>query len=250
MNDYREANVDSSSEIKYEARNLLKGRWTEAVIIAFIPTIFSFLFFRNISDANSSSILYELIEGFLLSAVTFSFMNLARNRDYIIRPVEEILTPFNRKYFKNLLFLKLWKYLFVSLWTLLFVVPGIVKAYSYSQAELLYKDHVDRTGEQPNPRMILRESSDMMNGYKGALFFLDLSFFGWMILNGLTFGLLGLWLTPYREMSRVVFYEILLTKHNNVNQNTDRLRQEREAEKKKYEEVGKNPNDFRDFEDF
>ena len=71
-----------------------------------------------------------------------------------------------------------------------------------------------------------------------------------MILNGLTFGLLGLWLTPYREMSRVVFYEILLTKHNNVNQNTDRLRQEREAEKKKYEEVGKNPNDFRDFEDF
>lgn len=253
MNNQTHRNIDSSADIKRGAQELLKGRWTEAILTALIPTVFSYLFFRNINDPESSSFLYDLIEGFLLTGMTFGFLNIARNRSYILQPFQAIASPFRREYFKNLLFLKLWKYLYVTLWTLLFIIPGIVKMYSYSQAELLYKDYVDNTGEQPDARMILEESSQMMNGYKGALFYLDFSFIGWLILNGLTLGILGLWLTPYRTMSRVVFYESLLGKtfeSNRTSKDAVRMRREREAEKRKHEEVGKDPEDFRDFDDY
>lgn len=253
MNNQIHRNIDSSADIKRGAQELLKGRWTEAVLTALIPAVFSFLFFRNITDGESSGFLYDLIEGFLLTGMTFGFMNIARSSSYILQPFQAIASPFRSEYFKNLLFLKLWKYLYISLWTLLFIIPGIVKMYSYSQAELLYKDYVDNTGKQPDARMILEESSEMMNGYKGALFYLDFSFIGWLILNGLTLGILGLWLTPYRTMSRVVFYESLSGKtfeNNGTSKDAASMRREREAEKRKHEEVGKDPEDFRDFEDF
>lgn len=241
-------NIDSSSDIKAGAKSLLQGRWREAVLTAIIPTIFSILFFNNVRDGETNSVIFELIEGFLLTGVTFGFMNLARNQTYILRPLDEMAAPFRSDYFKNLLFLKLWKYLFVTLWSLLFLIPGIVKSYSYSQAELLYKDYVDSTGEQPDARMIIAESMRIMDGYKGALFFLDLSFIGWHILNGLTMGILGLWLTPYTSMSRVVFYEILTAGHYSE-PSTD-FASERAAEKDRQAEIGKNPDDFSDFEDF
>lgn len=244
-------NIDSPGDIKAGAKSILNGHWTNAVLTAIIPTIFSILFISNVRDGEANSVIFELIEGFLLTGVTFGFMNLARNQSYILSPFHEMASPFRGEYFKNLLFLKLWKYLFVTLWSLLFLIPGIVKSYSYSQAELLYKDYVDSTGEQPDPRMIIAESSRIMNGYKGALFLLDFSFIGWHILNTMTMGILGLWLTPYTAMSRVVFYEILTAGHysNAATDSTD-ISNERAAEKQRQSEVGKDPDDFSDFEDF
>ena len=241
-------NIDSSADIKSGAKSLLEGRWTEAVLTAIIPTIFSMLFLSNVRDGETNSLIFDLIDTFLITGMTFGFMNVARNQAYILRPLDEMKAPFRAEYFKNLLFLHLWKFLFITLWSLLFVIPGIVKAYSYSQAELLYKDYVDSTGEQPDARMIIAESSRIMHGYKGALFFLDFSFLGWHILNTFTIGILGLWLTPYTAMSRVVFYEILTAGHysNAATQSTE-FSNERPIQE---EEVGKDPNDFSDFEDF
>ena len=241
-------NINSSADIKNGAKSLLKDRWTGAVLTAIIPTVFSMLFLNNVRNGETNSLIFELIESFLVTGMTFGFMNVARNQAYILRPLDEMKAPFQSEYFKNLLFLHLWKLLFITLWSLLFVIPGIVKAYSYSQSELLYKDYVDSTGEQPDARMIIGESSRMMSGYKGALFLLDFSFLGWHILNAFTLGILGLWLTPYTAMSRVVFYELLTAGHysNTAAQSTD-FSNERSI---KDEEVGKDPNDFSDFEDF
>lgn len=242
-------NINSPGDIKDGAKSLLKGRWTESVLTAIIPTIFSMLFLNNAMNGETNSFIFELLESFLVTGMTFGFMNVARNQAYILRPLDEMKAPFQAEYFKNLLFLHLWKLLFITLWSLLFVIPGIVKAYSYSQAELLYKDYVDSTGEQPDARMIIAESSRIMSGYKGALFLLDFSFFGWHILNTFTLGILGLWLTPYTAMSRVVFYEILTAGHySNVADQSTEFSYERPI--KEDEEVGKDPNDFSDFEDF
>lgn len=241
-------NLDSPSDIKSSARALLKGRWTEAVLTAIIPTIFGILFYYNTRDGQSTSMIFEILQGLLITGMTFGFMNLARNQQYILRPFHEIASPFQREYFKNLLFIKLWKYLFISLWTLLFIIPGIVKSYSYSQAELLYKDYVDATGEQPDARMMIQESMRIMDGYKGALFLLDLSFLGWHILDAITSGVLGLWLTPYTTMSRVIFYESLTANRyatdNFQTNNMDTIQPNGQ------DEIGKEPDDFRDFDDF
>ena len=93
------------------------------------------------------------------------------------------------------------KSVLIFLWSLLLFVPGIIKIYAYSQAENLLVDHTDW-----NVRQILRASQDMMRGHKMELFVLEISFIGWYILSGLTFGIGQLWLRPYTETARAAFY--------------------------------------------
>jgi len=91
----------------------------------------------------------------------------------------------------------LWMYLFTSLWTLLFIVPGIVKAIAYSMTQYILTDC-------PNvePTEALKLSMRMTNGHKGGLFVMFLSFIGWWLLSGLTFGILGLlYVGPYYATS-------------------------------------------------
>ena len=110
-------NLDSPSDIKSSARALLKGRWTEAVLTAIIPTIFGILFYYNTRDGQSNSMIFELLQGLLITGMTFGFMNLARNQQYILRPFHEIASPFQREYFKNLLFIKCFPICFYHIFT-------------------------------------------------------------------------------------------------------------------------------------
>lgn len=70
--------------------------------------------------------------------------------------------------------------IFIFLWSMLFAVPGIIAAYRYRFALLnLYE----------NPGVGVMEALDMSKqqtyGYKGQLFILDWSYFGWSLLASL-----------------------------------------------------------------
>lgn len=91
--------------------------------------------------------------------------------------------------------------LFIALWSLLLVVPGIVKAYAYSQAYYLKADHPEYDW-----RTCVQESMALMNGHKMELFLLDLSFIGWYILGALCFGIGTLWVSAYHSAARAQFY--------------------------------------------
>ena len=103
--------------------------------------------------------------------------------------------------FLKALGLRLFMSLFIFLWSLLLVVPGIIAAYRYSMAPYLMAEY---------PEMGIREavsrSKELMSGNKGRLFCLDLSFIGWWLLSALTFGILGLWISPYWRTARAAFY--------------------------------------------
>ncbi len=90
----------------------------------------------------------------------------------------------------------LWYSLWTTLWTLVFIIPGIVKAYSYSQMFFVMAE---------NPKIsctkAMKISKILTKGNKGELFVMHLSFLLWDILNALTCGILGLWLIPYKTMS-------------------------------------------------
>ena len=94
--------------------------------------------------------------------------------------------------------------IFIFLWTLLLIVPGIIMSYAYAMTPYIMKD---------NPEMgameCIKKSKAMMNGYKWKLFLLDLGFIGWILLACITFGIYGLWLTPWMQTSRAKFYEEL-----------------------------------------
>lgn len=91
--------------------------------------------------------------------------------------------------------------LFTALWSLLFVIPGIVKGFSYSMAMYILAENP----EMPALEAISR-SKAMMNGHKLELFVLGLSFIGWMLLCTITCGIAFIWVGPYMNATMVNFY--------------------------------------------
>ena len=94
--------------------------------------------------------------------------------------------------------------IYTFLWGLLFVVPGIVKSYSYSMSMYILADNNGKSA-----RECMRESMEMTEGHKMELFVLDLSFFGWGLLCLLTCGIASLWVVPYMNATKANVYETL-----------------------------------------
>lgn len=93
--------------------------------------------------------------------------------------------------------------LYTFLWSLLFVIPGIIKSYSYSQTLFIKSENPDI----PASRAI-ELSKIMMEGHKGDLFYLHLSFLGWILLSSLTYHILGVvYVFPYFYSALAFAYE-------------------------------------------
>lgn len=95
--------------------------------------------------------------------------------------------------------------IFIMLWTFLFIIPGIIASYSYTQTFYIMLDHPDMT-----PMEAIRASKQMMRGHKAEYFVLQLSFLGWALLTGFTFGLLEIWLEPYMQVTFANYYNALI----------------------------------------
>ena len=97
------------------------------------------------------------------------------------------------------------KDLFLIFWTLLFIIPGIIKSFSYRMVPYILVDQPELTATQAITR-----SRQMMKGNKWRAFVLDLSFILWYILSALTLGLLGLFFVhPYYEATNAELYQAL-----------------------------------------
>ena len=95
--------------------------------------------------------------------------------------------------------------LFLFLWSLLFIIPGIIKAYSYRMVPYILADNPDMKGMEA-----ITLSRRMMDGQKWNAFVLDLSFIGWALLSALTLGLLGIfYVHPYRFCTNAELYHTL-----------------------------------------
>ena len=93
---------------------------------------------------------------------------------------------------------------FLALWSMLFIIPGIVKYYSYSMTFYILRDNPDMLANDA-----ITASRQMMNGHKLRLFCLHLSFIGWILLSVLTLGIGLLFVFPYMQTAQAAFYEDL-----------------------------------------
>lgn len=99
----------------------------------------------------------------------------------------------------------LWMELFVFLWSLLFVIPGIIKSIAYSFTPYILAEYPNVPATEA-----VKISMRMTQGHKGDIFVMSLSFLGWFLLNGFTFGILGIfYLHPYFFTSMAGQYEDL-----------------------------------------
>ena len=93
---------------------------------------------------------------------------------------------------------------YTFLWSLLFIIPGIIKSYSYSMSVYVLADNKGMSA-----RECIAESKKMTNGHKAELFVLDLSFSGWYLLSCLTCGLAMLYVVPLINATHANVYETI-----------------------------------------
>lgn len=232
-------NYKTRKELKNDTKALLKGRWKDAILLNIIPTVISLLItlalaavvitLVHYSDAGSSYWVNDSmmsddgtsngtsnIGGGILSTlftvgISFTFLDWFRNPSMKIQPLKMGLQVFTKKYFLRVLLIYIISAIFTTLWSLLFIIPGIIKSYAYSQAYLVYKDRSNlSSNEKISSLDCITESKNLMKGNKWRLFVLDLSFLGWDILAILSLGIGLIWLFPYKNATKVAFYEDLV----------------------------------------
>lgn len=193
--------VLSNPEIRTEARAKLQGNWGIALLTCLIYSVIMGIV-GNITEFGPFISL--LISGaFYLGLSTF-FISLIRRQNVNIG---QLFSGFN-DYVRSLIACLLIA-LFTFLWTLLLIVPGIIASLRYSQTYYILQDHPELSGSEA-----INHSKEMMDGYKGQLFLLYLSFIGWALLCLLTVGIGFLWLVPYVEASKATFYQSLKDKRS------------------------------------
>ena len=149
--------------------------------------------------SGSFSILTLVIAGPLEIGLAYFFvMNvLGRSDITCTTPFTAAFTNFGRK-----LGGYLWMVLFTFLWSLLFIIPGIIKAYSYAMTPYILADCPNVKAQDA-----LKLSMRIMSGHKWELFVFHLSFIGWGILSILTLGLLSIFFVdPYMKSSEATYY--------------------------------------------
>ena len=172
-------NNSSTSEATAQLSGLSQGEMI-AVILAVLGGI-----------AAVGTIMF-VIKLLLLDPLTVGCQKFFKENAEFPADFSEIGAGFRTKY-GNVVLTMFLQNLFLGLWTLLFIIPGIVKAYSYRMVPYILADNPEMSSTD-----IITKSREMMNGHKWDAFVLDLSFLGWLILTALTGGILGIfYVYPY-----------------------------------------------------
>jgi Predicted integral membrane protein len=120
------------------------------------------------------------------------------------RMFEFLFSSFKSKRYLNIVKGMAWQLLFSVLWSLLFLIPGIIKCYSYSMMPFILADN-----PEIGYRRALELSIQMTKGYKWHIFVLQLSFLGWYLLGILCCVVGILFVMPYYMASLTEAYAFL-----------------------------------------
>lgn len=193
--------MKNASFFRKEGREILKNHWGEAVLACIIATIIpSVLAYIPVIG----SILCILAEGLLVTGLIIYFIKLKNTRK---SDISEIFNSMKTDTW-NKIGTFIITSIFTFLWCLLFIIPGIIKAYSYAMTMYLRTKKPELTATQT-----ITLSREIMNGKKWKLFCLQCSFIGWMLLCLLTLGLGYIILMPYIQASTIAFYEDAYIEH-------------------------------------
>ncbi|MDR0495267.1 MAG: DUF975 family protein [Treponema sp.] len=183
--------MKENHELKAIARSQLQGGWLAAVGMFLVYSII-------MGGASGFAVIGPLVLGGPLTLGFIGYYSKKARGEPV--KIENLFDGF--KLFGTSFLLYLLECIFIGLWTCLFIIPGIVKCFSYSMAFFILRDNPDIGAAEAITR-----SRKMMDGNKAKLFGLCLSFIGWGILCCFSMGLGFLWLCPYISLSVANFYE-------------------------------------------
>lgn len=208
------------SELRAKAREDLKGKWALAIGIAVVAWLLGGLmlgasFIPNI-DLNGAEQNWNQLRLYGDTVITIAPLSLVgfilggviqlgyagillKQHDYQQFEFRDLFSQFDR--FGQGFAQHFLRGLYVFLWSLLFIIPGIIAQYRYAMTPFIMAENPNITASEA-----IELSKQMMDGYKGHLFMLRLSFIGWDLLSMLTMNIGNLWLNPYRNAAEAAFY--------------------------------------------
>ena len=195
----------NTKSLKSEAKRQLTNRWTLAVCTILVANILTGLLTSNkkLLENNlgylsiSFSLLYLILGGVITAGKCRFLLNMTLDKDSAM--FTDLFSQFN--IFLKTLALNLLVTLITALGFIFLIIPGIVIAYMYSQAFYILVE---------NPEMDVTDcmaaSRKLMVGHKWELFYLHLTFIGWLLVGVLTFGIAYLWINPYFDLTCANYY--------------------------------------------
>lgn len=243
-----------ASEIRKQARTNLQGKWSTVVLISLIYMAVSFVISSASNFVPFLGVALLIITVPLQYGLIYSFIKIYRNEEYSYGDL--FTSAFNNfakvwKVVGNQLLKLIVPIILVAVSvfiligglvftviatntssdssTIFTVLAGIflivgyigyiasliylfVKDLLYVLSYYVMHDNPDMTAKQ-----IVEESERIMNGQRKSYFGLELSFFGWVLLAMLTFGIGIIFLMPYMQISIAIFYEDRIGKLNEGN---------------------------------
>lgn len=190
------------SYCKEEAKRLLKGNWLMGFAVVLIYSLIS-----GLVGSVTAGVGVFILSVSLYIAVNNVFISAYHGKGY---ELQHMVKGYD-KGIGNRIALSALKNIYIFLWSLLFIIPGIVKSYSYALAEFISRENPEKTATE-----CLDESRQIMEGHKMDLFLFDLSFIGWELLTVCTCGILSIYVLPYMYQARIIFIDKNIFKLNEI----------------------------------
>lgn len=195
-------------EIKKKAKEMMNGNiwnyWKPLLIIDAISFILSLIVTKVFGIASESTAGYfcdALIKAILMPMAIgniYYILNLVRGESYELKDIFSKMDKIIPIYAITLI-----TGLAVGFGVVLLIIPGIILGLSFAMINYLIAD-----GETDIIETI-KKSMSMMKGHKWELCKFYFSFFGWILLIIISFGIAAIWAAPYISFSEALYYEKL-----------------------------------------
>lgn len=244
----------STTEIKKQAKSNLQGKWSTVVVLSLIYIAISYVITYASNFIPFIGIGLLIITIPLQYGLIYSFIKIYRNEKYtysdlftstfnnftkiwkvignqllklivpiillivstciLVGSITFIYIASNNTSDSNTIYITLASiFLFIGyIGYIASIIYLYVKDLLYVLSYYVMYDNPNLTAKQ-----IVEESERIMKGQRGKYFSLGLSFFGWILLVIITFGIGIIFLMPYIQISIAIFYEDRIGKLNEVN---------------------------------
>ena len=220
--------MKTNSEIRQESLALLRGNWGAGVGATLLYCIVSFTAMMIVmAIASTVQIAYcaesqpaaslviqlasSLVSIFFVGPVAVGMMTMFLPFVRGEKPLQAggFFYTLKAPYYKKSVGVYLLIYIFTALWTLLLIIPGIIKALSYSLAPYILAENPEMTANQA-----IEKSMKMMKGHKMDLFLIYLGYLGFSLLSIVGLCIPLLWIMPYYFTVFAKFYEEVKSEYN------------------------------------
>lgn len=179
-------------KIKQQAKSKIQNNYIFLFLVTIISTALSFLFAPLLPITTALIILFN----FGVTSIYLKVLN-GQTSEY-----RDIFLAFSSTKIQRFFLIGFLSFLRIILFSLLFVIPGIIQYYRLALVNYLAIENPTLSYQE-----VMRLSERLMKGNKFKLFTLQLSFIGWFFLTKITFGLAGIYVLPYYQMTLATFYQ-------------------------------------------